>query len=48
MLFKAGLMPRLKDLAPYAASVLRLYLTFIGRLGRGFIGPRPSHYVDLQ
>jgi hypothetical protein len=28
--------------------VLRLYLTFIGGLGRGFIGPRPSHYVDLQ
>ncbi len=48
MLFKAGLMPRVKDLAPYAASVLRLYLTFIGGLGRGFIGPRPSHYVDLQ
>jgi hypothetical protein len=48
MLFHAGLMPRLKDLCPYAASVLRLYLTFIGGLGRGFIGPRPSHYVDLQ
>jgi hypothetical protein len=48
MLFEAGLMPRVKDLCPYAASVLRLYLTFIGGLGRGFIGPRPSHYVDLQ
>lgn len=48
MLFNAGLMPRVKDLCPYAASVLRLYLTFIGGLGRGFIGPRPSHYVDLQ
>lgn len=48
MLFNAGLMTRVKDLAPYAASVLRLYLTFIGGLGRGFIGPRPSHYVDLQ
>jgi hypothetical protein len=48
MLFKAGLMPRVKDLAPYAASVLCLYLTFIGGLGRGFIGPRPSHYIDLQ
>ncbi len=47
-LFTAGLMPRVRDLAPYAASVLRLYLTFIGGLGRGFIGPRPSHYVDLQ
>jgi hypothetical protein len=48
MIFDAGLMPRVKDLCPYAASVLRLYLTFIGGLGRGFIGPRPSHYVDLQ
>lgn len=48
MLFRAGLMPRLKDLAPYAASVLRLYLTFLGGLGRGFVGPRTSHYIDLQ
>lgn len=48
MLFKSELMPRVKDLCPYAASVLRLYLTFIGGLGRGFVGPRPSHYVDLQ
>ena len=48
MLFRAGLMPRIKDLSPYAASVLRLYLTFIGGLGRGFIGPRRSHYIDLQ
>jgi hypothetical protein len=47
-LFHAGLMPRLKDLAPYAASVLRLYLTFVGGLARGFIGPRPSNYIDLQ
>jgi hypothetical protein len=48
MLFDAGLMGRVKDLCPYAASVLRLYLTFIGGLGRGFVGPRPSHYIDLQ
>lgn len=47
-LFRSGLMPRLKDLCPYAASILRLYLTFMGGLGRGFIGPRPSHYLDLQ
>jgi hypothetical protein len=39
---------RIRDFAPYAASVLKLYLSFIGGLGRGFIGPRPSHYVDLQ
>ena len=47
-IFNAGLMPRIKDVAPYAASVLRLYLTFVGGLGRGFIGPRPTHYIDLQ
>lgn len=39
---------RVKDLAPYAASVLKLYLAFVGGLARGFVGPRPSHYVDLQ
>jgi hypothetical protein len=39
---------RMRDFAPYAASVLKLYLSFIGGLARGFIGPRPSHYVDLQ
>jgi hypothetical protein len=48
MLFRAGLIPRIKDLAPYATSILRLYSTFVGGLGRGFIGPRPSHFVDLQ
>ncbi len=37
-----------KDLASYASSIVRLYLTFIGGLARGFIGPRPSHYIDLQ
>lgn len=47
-LFKAGLMPRIKDLAPYAASVVRLHLTFMIGLGRGFIGPRPSNLVDLE
>ena len=39
---------RIRDFAPYAASVLKLYLSFIGGLARGFIGPRPSHYLDLQ
>jgi hypothetical protein len=39
---------RIRDFAPYAASVLKLYLSFIGGLARGFVGPRPSHYVDLQ
>jgi len=39
---------RIRDFAPYANSVLKLYLCFIGGLARGFLGPRPSHYVDLQ
>jgi hypothetical protein len=39
---------RIRDFAPYAANVLKLYLSFIGGLARGFIGPRPSHYLDLQ
>jgi len=39
---------RIRDFAPYAASVLKLYLSFIGGLARGFLGPRPSHYLDLQ
>ncbi len=47
-LFNAGLMPRIRDLAPYAASVLRLYLTFMIGLGRGFIGPRTTHLIDLE
>jgi hypothetical protein len=38
----------LEDFAPYASTVLKLYLTFVGGLARGFLGPRPSHYVDLQ
>lgn len=48
MLSNAGLIPRLGDLAPYAASVARLAFVFVVGLGRGFIGPRPSHYLDLQ
>jgi hypothetical protein len=27
---------------------LKLYLVFVGGLARGFIGPRASHYIDLQ
>ncbi len=45
-LFNAGLMPRIKDLAPYAASVMRLYLTFMIGLSRGFIGLRTSRSVS--
>ena len=39
---------RMVDYAPYAASILKIYLSFVGGLARGFIGPRPSTYVDLQ
>ena len=39
---------RVVDYAPYAASIVKIYLSFVGGLARGFIGPRPSHYVDLQ
>jgi hypothetical protein len=48
MLGAAGLIPRLKDLAPYAASLARLRLTFLAGLSRGFIGPRPEHLADMQ
>jgi hypothetical protein len=37
-----------KEIAPYAISITRLYLTFIGALARGFMGPRASCYIDLQ
>src|ERR1039458_4893553 len=39
---------RIRDFAPYAANVLKLYLSFIGGLARGFIGPRPSRSLDSQ
>ena len=38
----------LTTVAPYAASVLRLYLTFVGAIATHQLGPRPSHYIDLQ
>src|SRR4051812_5422867 len=47
-LFAAGLIPRMMDIAPYAASVARLVFIFAAGIGRGLIGPRPSHYTDLQ
>jgi hypothetical protein len=34
--------------APYAASVLRLYLTFLACVSYGLVQLRPSNYVDLQ
>lgn len=42
-----GELSTLKEFAPFAASVTKLYLVFIGGLARGFIGPRPSHFIDL-
>ena len=39
---------RLEAVAPYAASVLRLYLTFVAGVAKGCIGPRKTNYVDLQ
>jgi hypothetical protein len=39
---------KIASVAPYAASILRLYLTFVGCIAKGLIGPRASHYADLQ
>jgi len=39
---------KLTTVAPYAATILRLYLTFVAGIAKGLIGPRPSHYIDLQ
>jgi hypothetical protein len=38
----------LRDYAPFAAHVSRLYLCFAVGLARGFIGTRPSNTIDLQ
>jgi hypothetical protein len=47
-LIQLGRRALVRDYAAYAASVVRLYLVFATGLARGFIGPRPSHSVDLQ
>jgi hypothetical protein len=47
-LMSIGEMRSVLEFAPYAASVLRLFLTFVCGLARGFIGPRPTNYIDLQ
>ena len=47
-LMNIGEMRSVVEFAPYAASVLRLFLAFVCGLTRGFIGPRPTHYIDLQ
>jgi hypothetical protein len=38
----------LREYAPFAAQVARLYLCFAVGLARGFIGTRPSNTIDLQ
>jgi hypothetical protein len=47
-LMNIGEMRSVLEFAPYAASVLRLFLAFVCGLARGFIGPRPTNYIDLQ
>jgi len=47
-LMNIGEMRSLVEFAPYAASVIRLFLAFVCGLARGFIGPRATNYVDLQ
>jgi len=47
-LMNVGEMRSVVEFAPYAASVLRLFLAFVCGLARGFIGPRPTNYIDLQ
>lgn len=46
--FETDVFRNINSWAPYTSAVLKLYLTFVGGLARGFIGPRPSHVVDLQ
>jgi hypothetical protein len=48
--FIATIDPRttLGSYAPYAASILRLYLTFVSAVSYGLITLRPSNYIDLQ
>jgi hypothetical protein len=43
-----GAMRSILEFAPYAASIFRLFLVFVCGLARGFIGPRPTNYIDLQ
>ena len=37
-----------ESLAPYANSVLKLHLSYLAGLVRGFIGPRQTDHVDIQ
>lgn len=47
-LMNIGEMRSVVEFAPYAGSIIRLFLAFVCGLARGFIGPRPTNYIDLQ
>jgi len=47
-LFNANLIPRVKDFAPYASFLGAMCLLFLGGLGRGLLGRRPTNFIDLQ
>jgi hypothetical protein len=47
-LMTSGAMRSVVESSPYAASVIRLFLAFGCGLARGFIGPRPTNYIDLH
>lgn len=47
-LMNIGEMRSVLEFAPYAGSVIQLFLVFVCGLARGFIGPRPTNYIDLQ
>lgn len=47
-LLRKGFIRRVKDFAPFAASITRLTLTYQFGLARGFFGPRRSDMCDLE
>ena len=47
-LMNIGELRSVLEFAPYAASVIRLFLAFVCGLARGFVGPRATNYIDLQ
>ena len=47
-MFEAGLIPRIRDFAPYTSFLGRICLIFLGGLARGLVGRRPTNFIDLQ
>jgi hypothetical protein len=47
-LFRADLMPRVKDLAPYAAAITRISLTYGCGIAKGMLKAGPHDVTDLQ